>query len=64
MIEPAILETLAAQDAAEALIALGWPIMPYGADLNGWLVGGTFMTEESLALAKLQGIHPAHEQVQ
>ncbi len=44
MDEVAITTALAAQDAAEALIALGWLVEPQGSDMDGWLVGGAFMT--------------------
>ena len=36
---PALAPPLAAQDAAEALIALGWPIMPHGDDMERWQIG-------------------------
>lgn len=39
MVEPAILATLAAYDTAEALIALGWPVHPFGPDRDEWQIG-------------------------
>jgi len=57
MDEPAILEALAAQDAAEALIALGWPITPYGDDLDHWQIGDLIWTDnELMVLALRQGV--------
>ena len=49
--------TLAAQEAAEALIALGWPVQPYGDDFEAWIIGDLVWTDEELqALALRQGI--------
>jgi len=65
MNEQAAAEPLAAQDAAEALIALGWPVEPHAPNTAGWLVGGVFMTDgDLLALAVYNGIRPPHEYVQ
>ncbi len=51
--------TLAAQDAAEALIALGWPIRPYDDDMGHWRIGELIMTDEELiGLATRRGIRP------
>ncbi|MCJ2023955.1 hypothetical protein [Methylobacterium sp. J-067] len=64
MNEPSAAEALTAQDAADALIALGWPIQPHGPDMDGWLVGGALMTDgDLLALAVYNGIRPPHERV-
>ncbi len=30
---------IVAQDAAEALIALGWAVVPYGPNIDRWQVG-------------------------
>ncbi|WP_342163110.1 hypothetical protein [Methylobacterium sp. SD21] len=57
--------SLDAQDAAEALIALGWPIQPHGHDMECWRIGELIMTDEELiGLATRRGIRPASEQVQ
>ncbi len=57
--------SLAAQDAAEALVVLGWPIQPRGRDLECWRIGDLIMTDEDLiGLAMRRGIRPASEQVQ
>jgi len=65
MNEPAILATLAAQDAAEALIALGWPIQPHGPDMGSWRIGDLIMTDKDLiGLATRRGIRPVSERVQ
>ena len=37
-----------AQDAAEALIALGWPIQPQDDDMDRWRIGDLIMTDEEL----------------
>ena len=65
MNEPAILATLAAQDAAEALIALGWPIQPHGPDMECWRIGDLIMTDEDLiGLATRRDIQPLSERMQ
>lgn len=49
--------SLVAQDAAEALIALGWPVQPHGPDMECWRIGDLVMTDdELLALATRQGV--------
>ncbi|MGC5779842.1 hypothetical protein [Methylobacterium sp. NFXW15] len=54
-----------AQDAAEALIALGWPIQPHGDDMDRWRIGDLIMTDEELiGLAMRRGIQPVSEQLQ
>ncbi len=56
---------LAAQDAAEALIALGWPVLPHGPDIDLWQIGGLFfMDNELIGLATRRGIRSASERVQ
>lgn len=56
---------LIAQDAAEALIALGWPIRPHGDDMDRWRIGDLIMTDEDLiGLATRRGIRPANKRVQ
>lgn len=65
MDEAAITTTLAAQDAAEALIALGWPITPDGPDMERWRIGNLIMTDEELiGLATRRGFQPVSERVQ
>ncbi|MCJ2011809.1 hypothetical protein [Methylobacterium sp. J-076] len=65
MNELAAANAIAAKDAAEALIALGWPIHPNGPDMDGWLVGGAYMTDDDLlTLAVYNGVRPPHERVQ
>ncbi len=39
---------LIAQDAAEALIALGWPVTPYGPDMDRWQIGDFILTDADL----------------
>ncbi|MCJ2023020.1 hypothetical protein [Methylobacterium sp. J-067] len=56
---------LIAQDAAEALIALGWPVEPYGPDVDRWQIGDLILTDADLmGLAARQGIRVALERVQ
>lgn len=51
---------LIAQDAAEALIALGWPIRSHGDDMDRWRIGDLIMTDEDLiGLATRRGIRRA-----
>jgi hypothetical protein len=51
---------LIAQDAAEALIALGWPVEPYGPDMDGWQIGDLILTDADLmGLAARQGVRVA-----
>ncbi len=65
MDEAAITAALAAQDAAKALIALGWPILPHGDDMDRWRIGDLVMTDEDLiGLATRRGIRPVSERVQ
>lgn len=65
MDEHTLLTTFAAQDAAEALIALGWPIQPHGPDMEHWRIGDLIMTDEDLiGMATRRGIRPASERVQ
>lgn len=57
--------TLAAQDAAEALIALGLPVLPYGPDMDRWIIGDLIWTDaELMALAARRGVRPAGERMQ
>lgn len=59
MDEPATAKALAAQGAAEALIALGLPISPDGPDMEHWRIGDFVMTDEELiGLAKCGGVRP------
>lgn len=54
--------SLDAQDAAEALIALGWPIQPHGPDMERWRIGEFVMNDaELIAFAARQGIRSAVE---
>lgn len=56
---------LIAQDAAEALIALGWPVAPYGPDMDRWQVGDLIWTDDELmALATRQRVRPSVERPQ
>lgn len=56
---------MAAQDAAEGLLALGWPVRPARDDLEAWMIGDFELTDEELiGLATRRGIRPAVEQVQ
>lgn len=65
MDEAAITTDLAAQDATEALIALGWPILPHGDDMDRWRIGDLVMTDEDLiGLATRRGIRPVSERMQ
>ncbi|MGC5779487.1 hypothetical protein [Methylobacterium sp. NFXW15] len=48
---------LAAQDAAEALIALGWPVLPHGPDMDLWQIGDLIWTnDELMGLAARHGV--------
>ncbi len=50
---------------AEALIALGRPILLHGDDMDRWRIGDLVMTGEDLiALAARRGIRPVSERVQ
>lgn len=54
----------AAQDAAEALIALGWPVAPAGPDMDRWAIGDFELTDEELiGLAARRGIQSADGKV-
>ncbi len=65
MDEAAITAALAAQDAAKALIALGWPIQPHGDDMDRWRIGDLVMTDEDLiGLATRRGVQPLGERLQ
>jgi hypothetical protein len=65
MDKPATLDTLAAQDAAEALIVLGLPVMPHGPDMAEWRISDLIFTDEELiGLATRRGIRPAVCQLQ
>ncbi len=56
--------TLIAQDAAEALIALGWPVTPTGPDMDRWAIGDFELTDDELiGLATRRGIRPLDDQV-
>lgn len=56
---------IAAQDAAEALIALGWPVHSTGDNRDAWMIGDFVLTDEELiGLAVRRGIRPAGETVQ
>lgn len=58
-------ENLAAQDAAEALIALGWLVQPHGPDMDRWQIGDLIWTDEELiGLAARRGIWPVSGRVQ
>lgn len=59
MDERAIAAILVAQDAAEALIALGFPVQPHGPDMDLWQVGCLIWTDDELMrLAARQGVVP------
>lgn len=48
---------LRAQDAAEALIAIGYPVSPEGEDMECWRLGDFLMSDEDLlAFAARKGI--------
>lgn len=56
---------VAPQDAAEGLLALGWPVRPAGDDLETWRIGDFELTDEELiGLATRRVIRPAIERVQ
>lgn len=62
---PTIGDLLIAQDAAEALIALGWPVTPADDTSDTWRIGYFVLTDEELiGLAARRGIQPAAEMVQ
>ena len=55
----------AAQDAAEALIALGWPVAPAGPDMDRWAIGDFELTgEELIGLATRRGVCSDSDRVQ
>lgn len=57
--------TLAAQDAADALIVLGWPVLPADDDSDTWRLGYFVLTDDELiGLAARRGIQAAAERVQ
>lgn len=65
MDDPDLNSAFAAQDAAEALIALGWPVQPADDDTDTWRIGYFVLTDEELiGLASRRGIRPAAETVQ
>ncbi len=50
-------DPLAAEDAAEALIALGVPVTPHGPDMDRWQIGDLIWTDEELmGLAARHGV--------
>lgn len=62
---PHLDSTLAAQDAATALIALGWPVSPSDDDPDTRRLGYFVMTgDELIDFALRWGIRPAAETVQ
>lgn len=63
--ELAILAALAAFDAAETLIALGWPVQPYEPDVELWQIGCLIWTDDELmGLAARQGGRSSVEPLQ
>lgn len=65
MDDTALRTAFAAQDVAEALTALGWPVRPVGEDMEAWKIGDSVLTDEELiGLAARRGISPAPERVQ
>ncbi|MFC6790550.1 hypothetical protein ACFQE0_13635 [Methylobacterium komagatae] len=57
--------SILAQDAAEALIALGWPVIPHGPDMDRWQIGDLIWTDDELmGLAARHGVRPASDRVQ
>lgn len=65
MDEPALPAALAAQDAAIALIMLGFPVQPHGPDMHLWRIGCLIWTsDELLSFAARQGVKPAPERLQ
>ena len=55
----------AAHDAAEALVALGWPVRPAEDESETWRIGYIVLTDEELiGLATRRGIRPAVEWLQ
>lgn len=62
---PSIGDLCAAQDAADALTALGWPVLPADDDSETWRIGFFVLTDDDLiGLAARQGIRPMVERVQ
>ena len=54
-----------AQDAAEALTAMGWPVSPSEDDSDTWRIGYFILTDEELiGLAARRGIRSAAQTVQ
>ena len=65
IVTPTIGNLLIAHDAAEALIALGWPVTPADDDSDTWRIGYFVLTDEELiGLATRRGIQAAAETVQ
>ena len=57
--------SLAAQVAAEALIALGWPVQPFGEDMESWRIGDLILSDlDLMALAQREGVREPVERVQ
>ena len=62
---PTISDLLIAQDAAEALTALGWPVRAAEDDAEMWRIGYFVLTDEELiGLATRRGIQAAVKRVQ
>lgn len=62
---PAIGDLLGAQEAAEALTALGWPVTPADDDSETWRIGYFVLNDEELiSLAARRGIQATVETVQ
>jgi hypothetical protein len=58
-------EILEAQDAADALVVLGWPIQPSDDDSDTWRIGYFVLTDDELiGLVTRRGIQAAAERVQ
>lgn len=65
MDDPDLNAAFAAQDAADALVALGWPVSSSEDDLDTWRIGCFVLTDDELiGLATRRGIWPAAETVQ
>lgn len=65
MIDADLHTALAVQDAADGLLALGWPVRPAGDDMETWRIGDFKLTDEELIeLVARRGIRPAVERVQ
>ncbi|WP_342167244.1 hypothetical protein [Methylobacterium sp. SD21] len=57
-----LFEAMSAQDAVEALVGLGWPITPYGRDMEFWRLEDLIWSDDELIeTASRQGVPPAQK---